>query len=85
LRRQAVGLLDAPRAALADASLRSGNGLRVSVSLLPVSVHLVVRDPLAGHRIGLVMTSKPTLNPDLPDLPSSGPEPAKIVVVNRSR
>lgn len=85
LRRQPVAAFDAPRAALADAGARGCHCLGVSVPLLLVSVHLVVRDPLAGHRFGLVTTSRPTLNPDLPDLPDAGPEPVKIVVVNRSR
>ena len=59
--------------------------LGVSVPVLLVSVHLLVRDPFVGHRLALVMTTRPTLNPDLPDLPGAGPEPAKIIVVNRSR
>ena len=55
---QAWGLLDAPGAALADASFGSGGHLAELVAVLLVLVHLVVRDSLAGHAAYLRFVSK---------------------------
>jgi hypothetical protein len=49
LRGQAVARFDAPRAALADGRLGRRSNLRHAVAVFLVLVHLVVRDPLAGH------------------------------------
>lgn len=49
LRRQAVGALDAPGAAFADAGARSGGHLGMGIAVVLVLVHLVVRDLLAEH------------------------------------
>ena len=53
LRRQALGLVDAPGAALTNACLGSGGDLAVFVAVLLVHVHLMVRDDLARHAASL--------------------------------
>jgi len=58
LRRQALGLVDAPGAAFTDACLGSGGDLAVFVAVLLVHVHLVVRDDLARHAASLRCVSK---------------------------
>lgn len=68
LRRQRLAAIEALRAALADRRLRGGRNLGEGLAMFLVLQHLVVRDLLAGHPLGLDRLDDLTLSrtPDLP-------------------
>jgi hypothetical protein len=81
-------LLDPPGASLADGNLGCGCNLAQRLAVLLELVHLVVRDPLAGHRkppnnvLQLTVPASRTCPAPVTTGQDSCRRPAKLIVVS---